>query len=402
MAPPLARATTTCTRRAPTARAANQGLRLTSAPRRELRHSPYVKRKPTLRVIRADNLMTMSYSQSGSLVMNESSSGDDSGSGTNTQTTYSVSDTYNGTTTGQTYYSLSEVGKYSNFSWAVTRFTEAETTYVNSVYTGSGQYTDTNGNGTWSFTDTANLNFNLYGVGSYANGSFSFQTFNSSTSASISTDYQELGHGGGWVSYSTEVQTAHSMNLTELGQNQTGNYTLTLTDSMSQTFTGIPASGHTVSFTGSNSVTNTSTGAFSLVGGNPYFPPQSGWVIGSAGAGVGIAIPWYGNNPSGPMQSSGNRVTISLPGIHPSRLWPDWSVLPPGGYGPGAGGTGGSAASAGSNRPGTPNSGAGIDPTAANASTIPGPNVGVPPAGGDAPNLGLPVGKDGPASPARG
>jgi len=56
------------------------------------------------------------------------------------------------------------VGKYANFSWAVTRFTEAETTYVNSVYTGSGQYTDTNGNGTWSFTDTANLNFNLYGV----------------------------------------------------------------------------------------------------------------------------------------------------------------------------------------------------------------------------------------------
>jgi hypothetical protein len=214
------------------------------------------------------------------------------------------------------------VGKYANFSWAVTRFTEAETTYVNSVYTGSGQYTDTNGNGTWSFTDTANLNFNLYGVGSYANGSFSFQTFNSSTSASISTDYQELGHGGGWVSYSTEVQTAHSMNLTELGQNQTGNYTLTLTDSMSQTFTGIPASGHTVSFTGSNSVTNTSTGAFSLVGGNPYFPPQSGWVIGSAGAGVGIAIPWYGNNPSGPMQSSGNRVTISLPGIHPSPSGP--------------------------------------------------------------------------------
>jgi hypothetical protein len=28
-----------------------------------------------------------------------------------------------------------------------------------------------------------------------------------------------------------------------------------------------------------------------------------------------------------------NRMTFSMPRINPGRLFPDWSVLPPGGYG---------------------------------------------------------------------
>ncbi len=172
-------------------------------------------------------------------------------------------------------------------------------------------------------------------------------------------------------------------------------HTLTLSDSMSYSFTGQPAFGPIVTFSASNNITNTGTGAFSLVGGNPYFPGQTGAFLQAAGEGVGVQVPWYSAN-GGPLQAVGsNRVTFSLPRIFPGRLFPDWSVLPPGGYGPGAGGASGgpATASGGSHAPGN-----GIDPQSANASTVPGANVGVPPASSDEPNLGLPVGQSGPAS----
>jgi hypothetical protein len=96
----------------------------------------------------------------------------------------------------------------------------------------------------------------------------------------------------------------------------------------------------------------------------------------AGGVGVGIQMPWWsGGAPgvgAGPMQGVGaNRITMSLPRIDPSRLMPDWSVLPPGGYGS-------------------------TDGT--NGSTVPGSNVGVPPASSDEPNLGLPVGPNGPTA----
>jgi hypothetical protein len=152
----------------------------------------------------------------------------------------------------------------------------------------TGNYSDNGSTGMWTFTSTSNSSFNLYGVGSYANGSFSFLTFSASLNADANTGYTETGHGGPWVSYTRTDNTDHSVNLTELGRGQSGNFTLTLSYSDSHSFVGILAhNGGTISNSGSNSITTTSTGTFSLAGGNPYFPPAGG-VAQAAGAQVGV------------------------------------------------------------------------------------------------------------------
>src|SRR5260370_4755483 len=203
------------------------------------------------------------------MVLSDSYSGQDSSSAAGTFTNLNYYDSYGGGASGQTSYSLSEQGKYSNHSWAITRFTESESTYANSSYGGFGSFMDATGAGSWQFTAKAGSTFTLYGVGSYANGCFSFLPFASALSATINSDAQGQGHNSAWSSYSYENSDSHSASLKELGQGQTGNYTLTLDDSVYRTFTGV-TDGHTVTMTSSNDISTTGTGAFSLAGGNPY------------------------------------------------------------------------------------------------------------------------------------
>jgi hypothetical protein len=271
-----------------------------------------------------------------------------------------MSDSYNGSANGNTNYSLSEAGQYAGGVWTMSQFTESETTVTSANYTGSGNFSSSgpsgNESGNYQYTSASSSNFSLYGVGQYANGSFSFQSFSASLAAQAGTTFTESASGPNFT-YNRTDATAHSLNLGETGHNQIGNYTLTVTDSDYHSFTET-INGATTSYTSSSSISCTTYGTFSLAGGNPFLP-YGGNVGQAGGAGVGIQTPWYsrttgasegGTNGQG---AGSNRVTNSLPRIQGERLEPQWS------------------------------------------NQVPMQDEGLPPGTSDDPNLGLPVGPNG-------
>jgi hypothetical protein len=301
-------------------------------------------------------------------------------------TNYNYNDSYNGSANGNTNYSLSEVGNYANHSWAVTSFTESEQTTTSANYSDSGAFSGNGNSGNFTFSSSSSSNFNLAANGSYANGSFSFVTFSASLVANASTTHTETGTSPGCGNYSRTDTTSHSVNLTELEKKRlsnTANYTLTLSDSASHTFTC-----GTFTYTGSSSVTTTATGSFSLAGGNPYIP-NAGGIAQAAGAQVGVQIPWYSSGGQGSGGGSGrggqgsgpNRVTVSVQRITAERLEPQWMNIAP------------DVANVNSGGVATSDTG---NQNFFNA--VPGSDVGLPTAGGDEPNLGLPAGPNGPAA----
>jgi hypothetical protein len=306
------------------------------------------------------NLGTVTYSVSGGANNSEGYNGGDSITGSAPGAQYTMSDSYNGSANGNTNYSLSESGQYAGGVWTISQFTEAETTVTSANYTGSGNFSSSgpsgNESGNYQYTSASSSNFSLYGVGQYANGSFSFQSFSASLAAQAGTTFTESASGPNF-SYNRTDATAHSLNLGETGHNQIGNYTLTVTDSDYHSFTET-INGATTSYTSSSSISCTTYGTFSLAGGNPYLP-YGGNVGQAGGAGVGIQTPWYsrttgasegGTNGQG---AGSNRVTNSLPRIQGERLEPQWG------------------------------------------SGVPMQGEGLPPATSDDPNLGLPVGPNG-------
>src|SRR6266446_4754267 len=91
-------------------------------------------------------------------------------------------DTYGGSANGQTCYSLSEQGNYSNYSLAVTRFTESESTYANVNDTSSGISTSgIQGSYAYGFTNGYNFNGSGSGLGNYSlheEGSYGAGSYN--------------------------------------------------------------------------------------------------------------------------------------------------------------------------------------------------------------------------------
>jgi hypothetical protein len=333
------------------------------------------------------SLSNMAYSVQGSGTNSETYSGADTQTSSSSATNYNYNDSYNGSATGNTTFSLSEAGNYSNHSWAVTSFTESEQTTTSANYTDAGAFSGNGNSGNFTFTSSSSSNFNLAANGSYANGSFSFVTFSASLVAQASTTHTETGTSPGCGNYSRTDTTSHSVNLTELEKKRlsnTANYTLTLSDSASHTFTC-----GTFTYTGSSSVTTTATGSFSLAGGNPYIP-NAGGIAQAAGAQVGVQIPWYSSGGQGGGGSGSgrggqgagpNRVTVSVQRITAERLEPQWMNIAP------------DVANVNSSGVATSDTG---NQNFFNA--VPGPDVGLPSAGGDEPNLGLPAGPNGPAA----
>jgi hypothetical protein len=127
----------------------------------------------------------MAYAVSGSGTNGDSYGGTDSVTGTTAGLNYSSNDNYSGSANGNSNYSLSEFGQYAAGVWTISQFTESETTVTSGNYSDTGSFSSVYGSGTDSYSSSYSSNFNLYGVGDYANGSFSFQTFSASLVAGL-------------------------------------------------------------------------------------------------------------------------------------------------------------------------------------------------------------------------
>ncbi len=137
------------------------------------------------------SLACMAYTGTGLAQQNFAMVGGDSASGNN----YTAADTYVGGSYFQDNYNLSEVGIYTNGSWALGSFTEAEGSTSAASSSSTGSYTSSGGTiastGTYISIQGTSATFGITGNGVYANGSFSFATFAADLDANASMYYEE-------------------------------------------------------------------------------------------------------------------------------------------------------------------------------------------------------------------
>jgi len=273
------------------------------------------------------NLSCMAYTAHGFAQQNFAMVGGDSESANN----YTASDNYVGGTYFQDQYNLSEVGIYTNGSWALGSFTEAEGSTSAASSTSTGSYTNSAGaiasTGTYMSIQGTAATFAVYGNGVYANGSFSFNTFTADLDANSSMYYEEHRSDATYLSDQRIDNATAEAHLQETGGStvslllgQGANYTLTVkgyeSHWVSQT---LRSSGVTTTASGSSAFTNVQTGTFSLAAGNPYLPPYEG-ANQAGGQGVGLLLPWSEGGGGGDLP--GNRVSPSLMLINPSNVFP--------------------------------------------------------------------------------
>jgi|GEM_PF-2015407 len=273
------------------------------------------------------NLSCMAYTAHGFAQQNFAMVGGDSESANN----YTASDNYVGGTYFQDQYNLSEVGIYTNGSWALGSFTEAEGSTSAASSTSTGSYTNSAGaiasTGTYMSIQGTAATFAVYGNGVYANGSFSFNTFTADLDANSSMYYEEHRSDATYLSDQRIDNATAEAHLQETGGStvslllgQGANYTLTVqgyeSHWVSQT---LRSSGVTTTASGSSAFTNVQTGSFSLAAGNPYLPPYGG-ANQAGGQGVGLLLPWSEGGGGGDLP--GNRVSPSLMLINPSNVFP--------------------------------------------------------------------------------
>ena len=155
-------------------------------------------------------------------------------------------------------------------------------------------------------------------------------TFNAGFNSAYSTAYQESGSDPTYSSRTRTDNTSYVVQLTELGSGQSGNYTLTTTETENHTFSMTFRNGSgTVSGNSSNNGSSLQTGSFGLADGNPYLPATGG-VHQGGGQGVGVMVPWWGGGGAG-QGGVPNRVTDSFHQIDPTTVFPGRTGNPTGG-----------------------------------------------------------------------